>query len=167
MNTKKLTSLAMLLGIALVIFVAESQLPPLAPIPGIKLGLANIVTLIVMVWYGRKESLLVLILRIIIGSIFCGQPSVFFYSLAGGMVCFLVMAIALGLLGSQRLWVVSVLGAVSHNAGQLGVAYLFTKTFEVFYYFPILVLSGIITGIFTGVAAQTLINSQLRNFFRN
>ncbi len=157
MSTRKLTALAMLLGIALVIFIIEAQLPPLVPIPGVKLGLANIITLIVMVWYGRKEAFLVLILRITLGSIFSGLPTVFFYSFAGGVLCFFVMAIMFRLLGDERLWVVSVFGAISHNAGQIAMAYLFTRTLEVFYYFPLLVISGIITGVFTGVAAQAVV----------
>ena len=62
MKTRKLVILAMLLAFSLIIFVIEMQLPPLAPIPGIKLGLANIITLIALVWFGRREAFILLIL---------------------------------------------------------------------------------------------------------
>ena len=70
MKTKKLTALAMLTALSLIIFIIEAQLPPLAPIPGIKLGLANIVTLITICMYGRKEAFCVLAMRIGLGTVF-------------------------------------------------------------------------------------------------
>ncbi len=73
MKVKKLTFMAVLLAAALTVFVAEAQLPPPVPIPGVKLGLANIVTLAAIVWLGRKEAAAVLFLRIIIGSNLAGQ----------------------------------------------------------------------------------------------
>ena len=79
MNVKKLVTLALLLGAALIFFIVEAQLPPLAPIPGIKMGLANIITLIVMVLYDRKSAFTILILRILLSSIFAGQIAGFIY----------------------------------------------------------------------------------------
>ena len=81
MDIKKMTALAMFSVIALTIFTAESMIGPIVPIPGIKLGLANIVTLLVLVLYGPKEALFVLIVRILLGSMFGGQMVSFFYSL--------------------------------------------------------------------------------------
>ena len=156
MKTKKLTFMALLLAIALTIFVVEAHIPPIVPIAGVKLVLANIVTLAALVWLGRGEAFTILILRIILGSIFAGQAVSFMYSLGGGIMCFLVMAVALRLLGREKLWVVSVFGALSHNVGQIIVAMVLAGTVGVAAYLPVLIISGVITGAATGLAAQLL-----------
>lgn len=154
MRLKKLTLTAVLLACALTIFIVELQLPALAPIPGIKLGLANIVTLVAIVWLGRGDAFVLLLLRIILGSIFSGRMVSFIYSLSGGLLCFAVMAITVGFFGRERLWIVSVFGAVAHNAGQLLAAAAIMSSVGVFAYFPVLIVSGIVTGAFTGLCAQ-------------
>ena len=156
MKTKKLTFMALLLAIALTIFVVEAHIPPIVPIAGVKLGLANIVTLAALVWLGRGEAITILLLRIVLGSIFTGQAVSFMYSLGGGLLCFLAMAIALRLLGQKKLWVVSVFGALSHNIGQIMVAIVLTGTPGVIAYLPVLMISGVITGAATGLAAQLM-----------
>ena len=156
MKTKKLTFMALLIAVALTIFVVEAHIPPIVPIAGVKLGLANIVTLAALVWLGRKEAFTVLILRIILGSVFAGQAVSFMYSLGGGILCFLTMAVIVRLLGRQKLWVVSVFGALSHNVGQILVAMALTGTVSVIAYLPVLVISGVITGAVTGLAAQLM-----------
>ena len=154
MKTKKLTVTAILLGLALIIFVIEAQLPPLAPIPGIKLGLANIITLIAIYVLGRKEAFLILLLRIILGSIFTGGFAGFLYSMSGGIVCFAVMASASLKLGENSMWVVSVFGAIGHNIGQIAVACFVIGSAQVVWYLPVLMISAVLTGTFTGIAAQ-------------
>ena len=157
MNVKKMTFMALLLAVALTIFVAEAQLPPPVPIAGVKLGLANVVTLAALVWLGRREALMVLLGRIVLGSLFAGQAVSFIYSLAGGLMCFLVMAVILAPLGRDRLWVVSVFGAMAHNVGQIIAAVVLTHTWQVAAYLPVLIISGIVTGVFTGLAAQLVV----------
>lgn len=157
MKTKKLTFMALLLAVALTIFVVEARIPPIVPIAGVKLGLANIVTLAALVWLGRGEAFTVLILRIILGSVFAGQAVSLMYSLGGGVLCFLTMAVAIRLLGRQKLWVVSVFGALSHNVGQILVAMALTAAVGVIAYLPVLMISGVITGAVTGLAAQLVI----------
>lgn len=157
MRTKKLTAMSMLTAIALIIFIVEAQLPPLAPIPGIKMGLANVITMVTLVWFGRKEAFTVLMLRIILGSIFSGQMMSFMYSLAGGLLCFLVMSLTMKIFKVNQLWIVSVLGALFHNIGQIAVAVIMTGTWQIIGYFPILAVSAIITGAFTGLAAACVI----------
>lgn len=152
-SVKKLTTLALFTTIALTIFLLESMLPPLAPIPGIKLGLANIVTLILLINGTWKDALVVLIMRILLGSIFAGQMMSFFYSLAGGLACLLIMALLHHFLGARLLWFTSILGAIAHNTGQIAVAAAVLGSGYVFYYYPYLILSGILTGLFTGLAA--------------
>ena len=154
MKTKRLTFMALLLAIALTIFVVEAHIPPVVPIAGVKLGLANVVTLAALVWLGRREAFAVLILRIFLGSVFAGQAVSFMYSLGGGILCFLSMTAALSFLGRKKLWVVSVFGALSHNIGQILVAMILTGTVGVIAYLPVLMISGVITGSVTGLAAQ-------------
>ena len=153
MNIRKLTVLSLLASAALVIFVAESMMTPLAPIPGIKMGLANIITLVTLVWFGRRDAFLVLLVRIVLGTVFAGQMMSLMYSLSGGILCFLVMALLIGRFDTAQLWVVSVFGALAHNAGQIAAAIAVTRTVQVAAYFPILAVSAVITGAFTGAAA--------------
>ena len=157
MKTKKLTTLSMLTAIALTIFIVEAHLPPLAPIPGIKMGLANIITLVTLVWFGRKEAFTILMLRIILGSIFAGGMMSLMYSLAGGILCFTVMAIIIKPL-KRQLWIVSVFGALAHNVGQIIVAVIVISTWQIVGYLPILAISAILSGAFTGFIANFVVS---------
>jgi heptaprenyl diphosphate synthase len=157
MKTKKMTILSMLTAIALMIFIIEAQLPPLAPIPGIKMGLANVITMITLVWFGKKEAFTVLMLRIVLGSVFAGQMMSFMYSLSGGILCFLVMALTVKRFKINQLWIVSVFGAISHNIGQIAVAVFITGTWQIISYLSILSVSAVITGAFTGLAASFVV----------
>ncbi len=156
MKLKQQLTLAMLTAIALTVFLIEANLPALVPIPGVKLGLSNCVTLIVLALLGKREAGIVLLLRIVLGSIFAGQAVSFLYSIAGGFLCYLVMCLTFTLLSEKQLWAVSVFGALAHNAGQLGVAVLLTNA-GVLWYAPFLLVSAILTGAFTGVAAQAVV----------
>lgn len=158
-KTKKLCFMAVLTAIALTIFMIENQLPSPVPIPGIKLGLANIITLTAMAILGRKEAGAILAARIIMGAIFAGSPSTFIYSAAGGILAYIVMCMMIGLFKENQLWIVSALAAIAHNAGQLGACALIVKTPGIFAYAPILAASGVITGVFTGFAAIYLIRA--------
>lgn len=159
-KTRKLTLMAILSTIALIIFVIEAQIPAPVPVPGVKLGLANIITLVAMVVLGRKEAGAVLFVRVFLGSLFAGSPSTLIYSAAGGFVAYLVMCLLIGSMGDERLWLLSALSAIGHNAGQLGACALILKTPGILVtYAPVLAISGIITGIFTGLAAMYLIRA--------
>ena len=158
-KTKKLCFMAVLTAIALTIFMIENQLPSTVPIPGIKLGLANIITLTAMAILGRKEAGAILAARIIMGAIFAGSPSTFIYSAAGGILAYIVMCVTIGLFKENQLWIVSALAAIAHNAGQLGACALIVKAPGIFAYAPILAASGVITGVFTGFAAIYLIRA--------
>jgi heptaprenyl diphosphate synthase len=158
-NARKLTLMALLTAIALTIFIAEAQIPPIIPVPGIKLGLANIITLVSMYILGRKEAVFILAVRLVMGSIFTGSAASLIFSAAGGLLAYLVMAAVIGLFDLKHLWVVSILGAIAHNAGQLIAAVAVTKTATLLYYGPVLLAAAIVTGAFTGVASVYLINS--------
>ena len=154
---KRLTTDALLLTAALIIFIIEAQIPPVVPVPGVKLGLANIITVYAIWRVGPKDTLLILLGRIALGSIFAGQMMSFLYSLGGGLLCFAAMLLVRKILKEDQIWVASVIGAVFHNIGQTLVAIAVFETVNVAYYFPVLLLSGLVTGLFTGVAAQALI----------
>ncbi|HHU22956.1 MAG TPA: Gx transporter family protein [Clostridiales bacterium] len=159
MRTRRLTLMASLAAIALTIFIAESQIPPIVPLPGIKLGLANIITLVAMSVLSRRDAGLILAVRIILGSIITGSVSSLIFSLSGGILAYAVMAAIIGLFPEELIWVVSTLGAMAHNAGQLIAAVFITKTPGILVYAPALLASSIVTGVFTGLASMLLIQS--------
>lgn len=156
MSAKQLTRDALLCAIALTIFMIEAQIPALVPIPGVKLGLANIVTVFAIFVYGPKDALAILLVRVVLGSIFSGQITTILYSLAGGLLCFCVVVLIRKILTERQIWVASVVGAIFHNIGQVLVAMLITSTWRLVVYLPILMVSGILAGLFTGLCAQFL-----------
>ena len=154
MHTRKLTILALFATLALVVYSVESLLPPVAPLPGIKLGLSNIVTLLVLHLYNAKDAALVLLARILLSALLFGQALSLLYSLCGGLLCFIVMALASGLLHRRFPELTSILGGIFHNIGQILVALLITAVPGVLVYLPYLLISGIVTGLFTGLCAR-------------
>ena len=158
-KTKKLSLMAILTAIALIVFVIEAQIPPIVPIPGVKLGLANMITLVAMVILGRREAGAILVVRILMGSMFAGGVSGFLFSLAGGILAYLVMILLVGVFPEKLLWVVSIFGAIAHNIGQLAVAVWVSGTPSIIVYGPALMASGIITGAFTGIGAYYLVKA--------
>ncbi len=156
MKTKELALMSMMLGIALIIFIIEAQIPPIVPIPAVKLGLANTINLIALYMLGRKQSFIILILRIVLSSIFIGNMTGFLYSVSGGIVCFLFMSFIILFIKEDRMWITSEFGAIGHNIGQIAAAVFITRTPQVILYLPVLMLSAVITGFFTGITAQTV-----------
>lgn len=158
-KTKKLVVMALLTAVELTIWVIEGQIPPPIPVPGVKLGLASVVTLTAMVLLGRREAGCILLMRILLGSLFAGSFSAVLFSLAGGAVSWAVMSALKGLFPEKLLWVVSVFGAIGHNAGQLLAAVAVTGTPGLFWYGPALLAAAIVTGAFTGVGAMYLVRA--------
>lgn len=160
MKTKTMTLTAMLTGIALIIFIIEAQIPSLTAIPGIKLGLSNVITLFALASMRKRSVALILFLRITLGCLLTGNMNMFIYSFLGGIFCFIAMCIAIKFFNGALLWVTSVIGAISHNIGQLIAAAVATGSFVVFSYLPVLVVSGIVTGIFTGLCAYYVLKNK-------
>ena len=154
MKIRRLTVCAVLTAMACTLFWIELQIPAPIPVPGIKLGLANIMTLFAIFALGPIDSFLILLLRILLGGLIGGNPMAVAYSLAGGMLCYLVMFGLRLVLGEKQIWVAGILGAVAHNIGQILVALAVTQTPELLIYFPVLLVSGMVTGLFTGLIAQ-------------
>lgn len=148
-----ITKLALLTSVSLILYLVESLIPPLVPIPGIKLGLANIITLIVLSRFSFREAALVLLCRILLSGFFFGQALSLLYSLAGGFCCLLAMTLIHLVLTDRYLTVTSIFGAIAHNLAQLLVAFVVTRVPGVVAYLPFLMLSAILTGLFTGLCA--------------
>ena len=157
-KTGKLVQLALLTGIALTIFMLEVQIPAPIPVPGVKLGLANVVTLFALCIFGARDALTVLVLRCLLGAVFAGQPATLFYSLTGGVLSWGVMALMRRVTTERQIFIVSIMGGMAHNIGQIAMAMVLTGTPEIVAYLPVLLISGIVTGAFTGAAAQAAIH---------
>ena len=158
MKTKKLALLALLTAIALTIFLIEAQIPPIVPIPGVKIGLANIVTVFAVFLLGAKDGAKVLACRIFLGAVFAGNFSTIFYSAAGGACAIGVTILLKKILTTKQLWVAGSMGAVAHSIGQMAVAILITGTPGLIVYLPVMIVISIVTGCFTGLCAQFLVN---------
>lgn len=158
MQTHRLVRDALLTAVALTIFMVEAQIPAPVPIPGIKLGLANIVTLYALFVLGPWDALGILLARILLGSLFAGNMMVLLYSLAGGLLCWAISCDLKKIMTLQQIWLCSIFGAIAHNLGQMAVAVAITRTPGLLVYLPALMLSGVIAGTFTGWAAQFLVH---------
>ncbi len=154
MKVRNLTRCALFASVALIIFIVESHIPPIIPVPGFKLGLANVVTLAAMYVLGRKEAFWILTVRIILGNMFSGQLMSMLYSFCGGYLCFGITALLKNRFGSNTVWALGVIGAIFHNIGQTLCAYFFFESGAIFYYGAVLCLAAVVTGIFTGLCAQ-------------
>ena len=158
MKARKLTQMAMLTAIALTIFMIEAQIPPLVPIPGIKLGLANIVTVFAVFAMGPKEAASILFVRIFLGAVFAGNFSTILYSGAGGL-CAIAVTIGLRkILTVKQLWVAGALSAIGHSVGQMAMAITLTATPGLAVYLPVMIFCSVVTGLFTGLCAQFVLN---------
>ncbi len=153
-TTKRMTLCALLSAAALCIFVIESQLPPILPIPGVKLGLSNVMVLIAMHLMGRGWAAGVLCIKLVLGAVFTGSAASFMYSFTGGVLAYGLLCVLVSVLPQNLLWVISALSAIAHNAGQLAVAVFVTGTPSLVYYAPVLLISAIVTGSLTGLAAM-------------
>ena len=152
MNVKKLTTMAMLTAISMIVFLIEAQIPLPIAIPGVKLGVANVITLFAIWTLGRREA------GIVLGNLIVGSVMAMLYSLAGGLLCWVIMCLMKPITSRKHIWVMSIFGAMGHNVGQLAVAIFVSGTVSIAIYAPVLFLAGIVTGFFTGQCAQAVLN---------
>lgn len=164
MRVKRLTELSLLAAAALIIFVVELQIPNPFPIPGIKLGLANIITVYAVYHYRAHEVALIVCVRLILGAVFSGNFYALIYSTAGSVLCLIGMLLLKRVIDEKHLWTASVLGAVLHNTGQMAAALIVMRTPQLIAYYPFLLVSGCLAGAFTGLCAQ-LVTKRL-NLYR-
>lgn len=150
----RLCTIALMTTVALIIFVVEAQIPIPVAIPGLKLGLSNVITLFMLCRFERKDAFATLLMRILLGSMFAGQAMSLLYSLVGGLLAFVAMTVFLSLSKHSNVWFAGVLGAIFHNVGQIAVAIFAFDSKYVAYYFVVLFFCSIITGLFTGLVSQ-------------
>lgn len=129
----------------------------MVPVPGIKLGLSNIIILTVLYLYGPWEAAAVMLIKILFGSAFSSVPSAIIYSAAGGALSLAVMTPLRRVLKENQLWGLSAFGAMAHNIGQLAAAMAVLGSPGLIWYLPVLLLSGTVTGVFTGLCARPVI----------
>ena len=157
MNIRRLTELALLSAVALIIFVIELRIPNPFPIPGVKLGLANIVTVYAVFRCKPSETAMIVAVRLLLGAVFSGNPSALLYSAAGAISCLCGMLLLRGVLPEKQIWLCSVIGAMLHNLGQITAAVIIMRSFGVAAYLPLLLVTGSLAGAFTGICTQLLL----------
>lgn len=148
-------------ALALIFSYVEMLIPIQFGIPGIKLGLANLLIVIMLYKCGAKEALMLSVVRIVLAGFIFGNMFSIIYSLAGGILSLAVMALLKGR-GSFSVTGVSIAGGVFHNIGQLLVAMLVVETYKVGYYLPVLWIAGVITGALIGIVSGEVLR-RLKN----
>lgn len=143
-------------ALALIFSYVESLIPIQLGIPGVKLGLANLIIVIALYKMRLSEVFLLSIVRILLSGFLFGNYFSILYSLAGGLLSLAVMAL-LKKTGDFSVMGISMAGGVSHNVGQLVVAMMVVETFSVGYYLPVLLVAGLVTGFLIGVAAGEML----------
>ena len=156
METRKIARMGLLTALALILSYVESLIPAFVAVPGVKMGLANIVVVFALYTLGPGEAAIVSIIRVLLSSLLFGSILSLSYSAAGAVISLLSMII---LMKTKIFGVtsVSVTGGVFHNLGQILVACLVLETEVLLYYLPVLILSGTITGAVIGIASSIVI----------
>ena len=142
----------LLIALALIFSYVEAQVPVFFAVPGMKLGLTNLVVLCALYLYGEKSALLINVLRIFLVAVLFGNAAAFLYSLSGGILSFLVMVLLKRVL-KVDITQVSIAGGIAHNAGQILAAMVLLKTSALAYYIPVLWISGTVSGFLIGFLA--------------
>lgn len=156
-STKKTAILGIITSVALILAYLEALLPPLmASVPGVKMGLPNLVIIFVLYRFGFKEAAAVSGIRLFIVALLFGNVMTLAYSAAGAVLSLTLMAL-LKKINSFSTIGVSVIGAVTHNLGQILVAVFLFDTIQLGYYMIILAITGTVAGIFIGIGANILI----------
>ena len=156
MKAKRVTFLGLSIALAMILSFVESQIPALVAIPGIKVGLPNIVMVFLLYRVGWKETVLVSIIRIILVSMLFGNIQTMTFSIAGAVLSLLGM-ILLKKINLFSSITVSIVGGILHNVGQIAAACLWTQTIQVAYYLPVLLVSGTVAGAIIGFVAGMLV----------
>ena len=156
MKAKKMTFLGLSIALAMILSFVESQIPALVAIPGIKMGLPNIVMVFLLYRVGWKEAATVSIIRIILVSILFGNVQTMTFSIAGAVLS-LVGMILLKKLNWFSTISVSIIGGILHNIGQIVVAIFWTETAQIAYYLPVLLISGTVAGTLIGIVSGMIV----------
>ena len=153
----RVATCGMLLGFALLLGYVESLIPFSFTVPGAKLGLANMAVVLCLFLLGSRYAVWISVGRILISSFLFGNSFGLLYSLAGGVFSFLIMYVYQKYANGEILFT-SALGGISHNLAQIFIAFCIVKTGVIFYYIPVLILVGLVTGIFNGLIAKLVLS---------
>lgn len=156
MKTKKVAILGLCIALSMVLSFIESQIPPLVAVPGVKVGLPNLVMVFMLYKIGWKETAIVSLIRVVLVSMLFGSV----VSMAYGLVGATLSLIGMTLLKKTTLFstvAVSVVGGVLHNIGQIATACVVMGTAQIAYYLPVLLISGTIAGVVIGFVAGILV----------
>ena len=156
MKPKELMTEAMLCGLALILSYVESLFPLSIAVPGVKMGLPNLVIVFALYRLGAGSAARISLVRVAIVALLFGNVYSFLYSIAGAVLSLLMMTL-LRILPGLHTAGVSVAGAVVHNAAQIGVAMIILGTDKIIYYLPALLVSGVVSGVVIGVLAALMI----------
>lgn len=157
-KTKKMIFLSILVAQALVLYLIERMLPVPFIAPGAKLGLTNIITIVCLYTFNFKDSLTVVIVRLLLSTFIAGTLTSFFYSAAGALLSLIMMYLIMKI-GRDQISIigVSIVGAVFHNIGQILIAALVIQNINIAIYLPVLLIAAIGTGIFVGITSKYLL----------
>lgn len=155
-NTQKIALRGLLVAVAMVLSWVETQIPAFFAVPGIKLGLTNLVVLAALYCLSERDAVLINLLRILLIGITFGNMFSLLYSIAGGLLSGLTM-ILMKRLGKFDITAVSVAGGIMHNVGQIMVAMVVLETKSLLYYLPVLWISGIVAGLVIGLLSKEVV----------
>lgn len=155
-DTNKLALRGLMIAAAFILSWVESQIPAFFAVPGIKLGLTNLVVLVALYCLSEKDAIWMNLLRIVLVGCTFGNMFSLLYSLAGGILSGLTM-ILLKRFGKFHITAVSIAGGVMHNVGQILVAMLVLETKSILYYLPVLWISGIVAGLVVGLIGKEVV----------
>ena len=155
-NTRIITICGLMTALAMIFSYIESLVPIPIPVPGVKLGLANMAIMIVMFTIGTREAVCVDIIRVVLTSMLFGNFNSFIFSISGAVLSIVVMAV-LKHTGKFSEVGISVTGGVMHNIGQIIAAIIIMDTSAIILYLPVLMISGVVTGIVIGIVASIIV----------
>ena len=150
---KKTAYYGIFAALAIIVGYIEMLFPLPVGIPGVKLGIANVVVLTALYVMGVKSAFYISVIRIVISALLFKGFGSFIFSASGAMLSLLVMCLAVKIKGISPVGV-SILGGIAHNVGQLIAAGIVINNLKIVYYVPILLVSGVITGILTGIIVK-------------
>lgn len=161
--TRRLTISALLVALAMIFSYIEALIPFNFGIPGIKLGLANLVVVVALYLLGAKQAFMISMVRILLVAFTFGSLAALFYSIAGGILSFAVMALCRKIKGLSVMGI-SVAGGVSHNIGQIVVAIFVVENMNLILYVPVLIIAGIVTGLLIGLVSGMVLPAVRKAF---
>ncbi len=162
-SAKTVALMAMMIALAMIFSYVETMIPINFGIPGLKLGIANLVIVAAIYLFGGKQAFLISIVRIFLSGFMFGNLASIMYSLAGGLLSLAVMLL-LKKTDKLSILAVSVMGGICHNIGQLIVAMLVVENLKLIFYVPVLLISGFLTGLLIGIVCRVILPAVKRAY---